>query len=40
VPKQQSNPLAQAFVANIRRNYDVEDEGIFALDEQFGYLLD
>ncbi|MEZ5814154.1 MAG: type II and III secretion system protein family protein [Alphaproteobacteria bacterium] len=40
VPKQQSNPLAQAFVANIRRNYDVEDEGIFAQDEQFGYLLD
>ena len=40
VPKQNSNPLAQAFAANIRRAYDVEDESIFALDEQFGYLLD
>ena len=40
VPKQQSNPLAQAFAMNIRRNYDVEDDSIFALDEQFGYLLD
>ncbi len=40
VPKQQSNPLAQAFAMNIRRNYEVEDESIFALDEQFGYLLD
>ncbi|HOO81442.1 MAG TPA: type II and III secretion system protein family protein [Alphaproteobacteria bacterium] len=40
VPKQKNNPLAQAFAANIRRVYDVEDEAIFALDEQFGYLLD
>lgn len=41
VPKQQSNPLAQAFAANIRRQYDVEDdEELFAIDEQFGYLLD
>ncbi|MCB9983490.1 MAG: type II and III secretion system protein family protein [Rhodospirillales bacterium] len=40
VPKQESNPLAQAFAANIRRNYEVEDDEIFALDERFGYLLD
>ncbi|MEM7651270.1 MAG: type II and III secretion system protein family protein [Pseudomonadota bacterium] len=40
VPKQQRNPLAQAFAVNIRRNYEVEDDSIFALDENFGYLLD
>ena len=40
VPKQRSNPLAQAFAANIRRNYDIEDEELFDLDEPFGYLLD
>ena len=40
VPRQENNPLAQAFAANIRKNYDFEDDGLFALDEQFGYLLD
>ena len=40
VPRQESNPLAQAFAINIRRAYEVEDESIFATDEQFGYLLD
>jgi len=40
VPKQESNPLAQAFATNIRRNYEIEDEELFALDERFGYLLD
>lgn len=40
VPVQDSNPLAQAFAANIRRNFDVKDEEMFAMDERFGYLLD
>lgn len=39
VPKQDSNPLAKAFAANIRRTYELEDESLFASDEQFGYLL-
>lgn len=40
VPRQEGNPLAQAFAANIRRAYEIEDDQIFALDERFGYLLD
>lgn len=40
VPKQKNNPLAQAFAANIRKSYDIEDEDLFDTDEQFGYLLD
>lgn len=40
VPKQENNPLARVFAANIRRVFKLEDESIFALDEQFGYLLD
>ena len=39
VPRQESNPLAQAFAVNIRENYEIDDE-LFASDEQFGYLLD
>ncbi len=40
VPKDNSDPLAQAFVANIRRNYEVEDESLFEAGAGFGYLLD
>ncbi|MBL4804294.1 MAG: type II and III secretion system protein family protein [Alphaproteobacteria bacterium] len=40
VPKDNSNPLAQAFVANIRRTYEVEDESLFEAGAGFGYLLD
>ena len=42
VPDQEDNPLAKVFATNIRRAFelDEEDEEIFALDEQFGYLLD
>ena len=39
VPKQANNPLAKAFAANIRRNFDIKDEEIFVQDETFGYLL-
>lgn len=42
VPEQKDNPLAQVFVMNIRRVFDLddEDEEMFAMDKQFGYLLD
>lgn len=39
VPRQKSNKLAQAFAANIRRVFDVEDD-LFAYDDGFGYILD
>lgn len=39
VPKNDTNPLAQAFVANIRRNYEVEDD-LFDGGQGFGYILD
>lgn len=38
-PKRSSNPLAQAFAANIRRTYKA-DEGMFSGDAPYGYLLD
>ena len=42
VPEQKDNPLAQVFIMNIRRVFDLddEDEEMFAMDKQFGYLLD
>ncbi len=41
IPRQKSDPLATAFVANIRRAYELEDEEeLFAGSEGFGYLLD
>lgn len=39
VPKQRSNPLAQAFATNIRREFDA-DSDLFDTDGGFGYLLD
>ncbi|NCT40519.1 MAG: type II and III secretion system protein family protein [Alphaproteobacteria bacterium] len=39
VPKQRSYPLAQAFAANIRREYNT-DSDLFSMDGGFGYLLD
>lgn len=40
VPKQRSNPLAQAFAANIRESYRNADDSLFDEDGAFGYLLD
>ena len=39
VPKQRTKPLAQAFAANIRREFDA-DSDLFDTDGGFGYLLD
>ncbi len=39
VPKQRTNPLAQAFAANMRREFDA-DGALFETDGGFGYLLD
>ena len=40
VPEKRTNPLAQAFAANIRREYDDADGDLFAHDGEYGYLLD
>lgn len=40
LPKQRNNHLANAFAANIRRQYDAVDEQMFNLDETYGYILD
>jgi len=40
VPKERSNPLAQAFAANIRREFDGAEAELFSNDGAFGYLLD
>ncbi len=43
VPVQKNNPLANAFAINIRRSYEVDEEGeeeMFAGDNRYGYLLD
>ena len=39
LPKQRSNPLAQAFASNIRREFDA-DSDLFSADGAFGYILD
>lgn len=40
VSSQANNPLARVFAKNIRRQFDVKDEELFALDERYGYILD
>ncbi|MCC7304791.1 MAG: type II and III secretion system protein family protein [Alphaproteobacteria bacterium] len=39
VPKEETAPLAAAFAANIRRNYNLTDDTIFEQDGAYGYLL-
>ena len=39
VPEKRTNPLAQAFAANMRREFDA-DSSLFDADGGFGYLLD
>ena len=39
IPEQRTNYLANSFAANIRREYEA-DEDLFSEDNQFGYLLD
>jgi pilus assembly protein CpaC len=40
IPRQKTHELANAFAANIRRNFDFDDEALFAHDQPFGYILD
>ena len=40
IPRQKSHELADAFAANLRREFGFEDDALFAHDEPFGYLID
>jgi pilus assembly protein CpaC len=39
IPRQKTRELANAFAANIRRNFDFDDEALFSHDQPFGYIL-